>query len=102
MSTPDTDAGVAQGLLRSARSGIGRHPLVGRLAVVEVALVSTAVVVAILGTETQTYGLGLLNLLSGLLVVTAMIVAVLAVVGAVGLLVVRGLSLARRRVSVPG
>lgn len=102
MSTPDTDAGVGQNLLRSVRSGIGRHPLAGRLAAVEVALVSAAVVVAILGTETQTYGLGLLNLLSGLLVVTAMVVAVVAVVGAVGVAVVRGLSLLRRRVSVPG
>jgi ethanolamine utilization microcompartment shell protein EutS len=84
----DDGSGLAAGTdLSSARelveSVVYRHPLVGRILSIEVTLLSLAVVAALVGTRTQTHGVGLLNLLSGLLIVTAMIVAVVSVVAGV-------------------
>ncbi|MFC5366173.1 hypothetical protein [Salinirubrum litoreum] len=78
----DTDTSLpdVRELIESVVSG---YPLAGRILGIEAALLSLAVVTALVGTQTQTHGVGLLNLLSGLLIVTAMIVAVVSVVAAV-------------------
>lgn len=78
----DTDADLPN-VRELVASVVYQHPLAGRILGIEAALLSLAVVAALVGTQTQTYGVGLLNLLSGLLIVTAMIVAVVTVVAAV-------------------
>jgi uncharacterized membrane protein len=90
----DTDA-----RLSAVRDPVGsvvyRHPLAGRIVGIEAFLLSLAVVAALVGTRTQTHGVGL----SGLLIVTAMVVAVVSVAAAVAVALHRGLVALRRAYS---